>query len=281
MVLSDLPGMVVERVYAGGRLVARDGAMLAPLPRALPADTPRGTVRIPPQPPEAFALRPRGVTEGRVRLPVVGGARVVRWAEAEVEVTGGVAAVPPGHALIAVLHRHGRRDPSPVVCLADGWGEPRGAVATTISHDNHNLLVLGRDPRDMAAAANALIACGGGMAVARDGAAVAVLPLPRGRAARRDAAGRDRRRLRPAARRGGRGDGLEAALPGLPGDHGHLARLQPGAPPDRPRHFRWRNRQARRSGGTRPRRHRLSGFGGKAAPDRLARYEACCVHTNS
>lgn len=178
VVLSDLPGMVVERVYAGGRLVARDGAMLAPLPRALPADTPRATVRISPQPPEAFALRPRGIAEGRVRLPVVGGARVVRWAEAEVEVAGGVAAVPPGHALIAVLHRHGRRDPSPVVCLADGWGEPRGAVATTVSHDNHNLLVLGRDPRDMAAAANALVACGGGMAVARDGAAVAVLPLP-------------------------------------------------------------------------------------------------------
>ena len=32
-----------------------------------------------------------------------------------------------------------------------------GAIATTILHDNHNLLVLGRDPADMAAAANALI----------------------------------------------------------------------------------------------------------------------------
>ena len=178
VVLSDLPGMVVERVYVGGRLVARDGTMLAPLPRDLPADSPRDTVHIPPQPPEGFALRPHGVASGRVRLPVVGGARVVHWAEAEVEVARGVAAVPPGHALIAVLHRHGRRDPAPVVCLADGWGEPRGAVATTISHDNHNLLVIGRDLADMAAAANALIACGGGMAVAQHGAPVAVMPLP-------------------------------------------------------------------------------------------------------
>ena len=41
-----------------------------------------------------------------------------------------------------------------------------------------SLLVLGRDPADMAAAANALIAAGGGMAVARGGEAVSVLPLP-------------------------------------------------------------------------------------------------------
>ena len=178
VVLSNLPGMVVERVYVDGRLVARNGAMLEPLPRALPADSPRDTVLIPPQPASAFVLRPHGVGDGQARLPVVGGARVVHWTEAEVEVRAGIAAVPPGHALIAVLHRHGRRDPTPVVCLADGWGEPRGAVASTISHDNHNLLVLGRDPHDMAAAANALIACGGGMAVARDRAAVAVMPLP-------------------------------------------------------------------------------------------------------
>ncbi|WP_458096739.1 adenine deaminase [Roseomonas sp. WA12] len=177
-VLSDLPGMVVERVYVAGRLVARAGAMLEPIPRTLPADSPRDTVRIPPQPASAFALRPLGITNGTARLPVVGGARVVHWAEAEVNVRDGVAELPPGHALIAILHRHGRRDPAPVVCLASGWGEPRGAVATTIAHDNHNLLVLGRDPADMAAAANALIAVGGGMAVARGGKAVSVLPLP-------------------------------------------------------------------------------------------------------
>lgn len=65
-----------------------------------------------------------------------------------------------------------------MLCLADGWGEPAGAVATTISHDNHNLLVLGRDPADMAAAANALIASGGGMAVAAGGAVTGLMPLP-------------------------------------------------------------------------------------------------------
>lgn len=65
-----------------------------------------------------------------------------------------------------------------MICLANGWGEPRGAIATTILHDSHNLLVLGREPADMAAAANALIACGGGMAVAEGGTVRALFKLP-------------------------------------------------------------------------------------------------------
>jgi adenine deaminase len=39
----------------------------------------------------------------------------------------------------------------------------RGAIATSYSHDSHNLVVLGRDAEDMALAANQLIASGGGM----------------------------------------------------------------------------------------------------------------------
>lgn len=177
-VLSDLPGVVVERTYVGGRLVARDGRMVDALPRTFVANAPRDTVKIPPQPADAFRLRVQGVTNGRARLPVVGGVRVVSWREVEVTVRDGAAVLPPGHTLCAIMHRHGRRDPAPVICLMDGWGEPRGAVATTISHDNHNLLVLGRDPADMAAAANALIAVGGGMSVASGGEAKAVMPLP-------------------------------------------------------------------------------------------------------
>ena len=176
-VLSDLDAMTVARVYVAGRLVAEHGQLLAPLHRSL-AGAPRDTMHLAPVAADAFRLRVQGLIEGQTRLPVIGGVRVVHWAETEVTVRGGVADLPPGHSLIAVLHRHGRRSPAPMVCLADGWGEPRGAVATTILHDSHNLLVLGRDPADMAAAANALIACGGGMAVAAGGAVTAILELP-------------------------------------------------------------------------------------------------------
>jgi adenine deaminase len=177
VVLSDLFAVTVERVYVGGRLAARDGRLVAPPQRDL-AGAPTDTMRLDPLPAAAFTLRPHGVEAGTARLRVVEGARFTRWGAAEVPVAGGVAAIPPGHSLLVVIHRHGRADATPRPALVEGWGEVQGAVATTVSHDSHNMLVLGRDPADMAAAANALIACGGGMAVARHGQVTALLPLP-------------------------------------------------------------------------------------------------------
>jgi adenine deaminase len=58
------------------------------------------------------------------------------------------------------------------------WGEWRGAFCTTVSHDSHNLTVFGSNIRDMMLAANAVIAAGGGMAVASNGLIDAILPLP-------------------------------------------------------------------------------------------------------
>jgi adenine deaminase len=95
-----------------------------------------------------------------------------------VPVSGGVAEVPADANLMAVVHRHGRRPAVPQVAVKEDWGVWTGALATTVSHDSHNLTVFGRDAADMAAAANALIGCGGGMAVAAGGAVTALLPLP-------------------------------------------------------------------------------------------------------
>lgn len=175
VVLADLPSVAVERVYAAGRLVAQDGRLLTPPRRT---SGPRDTVKLDTQPIEAFMPRVKGVGDGRARLRKIVGARFGRLGVLETEVRNGVATLPEGHVLITVIHRHGRIPAVPQTTIIEGWGDPRGAIATTISHDSHNLLVLGRDPADMQAAANALIACGGGMAVARGGKVTALLPLP-------------------------------------------------------------------------------------------------------
>ena len=76
------------------------------------------------------------------------------------------------------MHRHGRIAPVPHAALLSGWGNWTGAVATTVAHDTHNLVVFGRDPHDMALAANTVIASGGGVAVARGGEVLAHVALP-------------------------------------------------------------------------------------------------------
>lgn len=59
-----------------------------------------------------------------------------------------------------------------------GFGIKRGALAQTVAHDAHNLLVVGSNDEDMALAANTLIECGGGLVAVLDGKVLNVVPLP-------------------------------------------------------------------------------------------------------
>lgn len=59
-----------------------------------------------------------------------------------------------------------------------GFGIKRGAMASTVAHDAHNLLVVGTNDEDMALAANTLAACGGGMVVVADGQILGLVELP-------------------------------------------------------------------------------------------------------
>jgi len=174
VVFEDLAAMRATHVFASGRLVARDGRLIVPLP-AVPAALPGNTVKLDPFDPAVFRLRANGP---RARLRTVNKPRFTEWGEIEAAVEGGQVVLPEGAILMAVIHRHGRAPGEAVLGVLEGWSTWRGAIATTVAHDSHNLVVFGRDPVDMAAAANALIACGGGMAVAASGAVTALLELP-------------------------------------------------------------------------------------------------------
>lgn len=78
---------------------------------------------------------------------------------------------------LAVWERHGGNG-NTGVGLVHGFGLKRGALASTVAHDSHNLIVVGADDRDMLAAAVALQEVGGGLAVVTDGEVKALLPLP-------------------------------------------------------------------------------------------------------
>lgn len=59
-----------------------------------------------------------------------------------------------------------------------GFGIQCGAMASTVAHDAHNLLVIGTNDEDMALAANTLIQCGGGMTAVQNGKVLGTVPLP-------------------------------------------------------------------------------------------------------
>ena len=58
-----------------------------------------------------------------------------------------------------------------------GYGLKRGAVATSISHDSHNIIVVGANEADMARAANRVVELNGGIVIAADGEIIAEVPL--------------------------------------------------------------------------------------------------------
>ena len=78
---------------------------------------------------------------------------------------------------VAVFERH-KRTGTVGKGFTKGFGIKRGALAQTVAHDAHNLLVVGSNDEDMALAANTLIECGGGLVAVLDGRVISVVELP-------------------------------------------------------------------------------------------------------
>jgi adenine deaminase len=86
----------------------------------------------------------------------------------------------PGVARLSVLERYGRGS-APANGYVTGFGKNfRGAIASSVGHDSHNLIVVGKKTEDMRVALASLIECGGGFCVVENGAVQARLPLPFG-----------------------------------------------------------------------------------------------------
>jgi adenine deaminase len=171
LVLPDLERFVPE-------LVLKRGAPVPEIPRVPVPDWVRQTVRLGALGPEMFRIPWHGGTKARVIGLIPGQIVTASLVEEPSVRTGEVLADPArDHAKIAVVERHlgtGRIGRG----LVKGFGLKRGALATTLSHDAHNLVVVGMSDAAMATAARRLANIGGGI-VAVDGAEVlAELPLP-------------------------------------------------------------------------------------------------------
>ncbi|MDU0363789.1 adenine deaminase C-terminal domain-containing protein [Rhizobium sp. 25PS6] len=174
VLFEDLAEFRTRLVISAGRIVARNGSMQVAVQQIDTAPL-VNSVKLTPLTENDFRIPAKGE---RVRVATIDRPRFTQWGEAETEVRDGFVVPPAGSAMISVAHRHGKADSAPRIGFLTGWGEWNGAFCTTVSHDSHNLTVFGGNAGDMALAANAVIAAGGGMAVAKDGRIEAMLPLP-------------------------------------------------------------------------------------------------------
>jgi adenine deaminase len=175
--VPDLTSFRPRAVWKRGRLAAAGGRAVG-VPKVPVPDWMRGSIRIDPVDAGTFAVR----ADGRVRvIGVEPGTLVTRALTAEPERRDGLALADPSQDLakIAVIERH-RRTGRRSVGFVRGFGLRRGALASTQAHDAHNVVVVGIDERDMAAAVNRLIEVGGGQVAVADGRVAAEVPCPIG-----------------------------------------------------------------------------------------------------
>ncbi len=175
MVFSDLAAPRAEMVFVGGELVARDGRMIAVREPRSYGHLPR-TIRIAPESLE-FEIRAAG-SQLRV-IGVVPDQLITRHLTREVLVRDGLAVADPGRDLLkmAVAERH-QGTGGVGLGFVEGVGLTRGAIASTVAHDHHNLVVIGADDASMRTAALAVAEAGGGQAVALGDQVLSLLPLP-------------------------------------------------------------------------------------------------------
>jgi len=179
VVFSDLDEPRAELVYCRGALAARDGDPVSGM-----FETAGEGVE--PEISETIHIDWSGAD---FRIPVPGGAiRVIgivpdqlltESLHMEPRLENGCAVSDPARDLLkmAVIERH-RASGRTGLGFVRGVGLRRGALASTVAHDHHNLIVIGADDLSMETAARAAAAAGGGQAVADGETVLAILPLP-------------------------------------------------------------------------------------------------------
>jgi adenine deaminase len=178
--LNKLEDVSVTRVLINGAIVSEDGRLTGELAPYVYPDWVTNSVHIADAiTPASFAIKAEGDT-ATVRVIEVMSGKVGDTETSAVLKTGDGALhsdISQDVLKTAVFERH-HNTGTVGFGFVKGFGIRSGAMASTVAHDAHNLLVVGACDEDMALAANTLIKQGGGMAVAQGGKVLGCVPLP-------------------------------------------------------------------------------------------------------
>ncbi len=171
---KDLKNFEVFKVIIGGEIIYEEGRFLGHFERGIP--------------PPSSSMNVKGISAAALQVRRKSEfMKVIDIHPGQLQTAKEVVSVPPGELVladpdrdilkIAVIERHhgtGRVG----LGFVRGIGIKRGAIATTVAHDSHHLIVVGTNDEDMLCAAKSSIEMGGGIVVASDREVISTLPLP-------------------------------------------------------------------------------------------------------
>ena len=178
-VFTDLEHFNVEQVYIGGKLAAENGRLVSEKPDILPESEKLL---------HSFHMKP--VTREQLALPEIKTFQRVIGLKKHELLTDDMLIQPTEEGIkngginlerdilkAAVFERHHNTGHVGVGFIR-GYGLKSGAIATSVAHDSHNLIVIGADDDSIVTAAEAVRQMGGGLVVVENGKVTEALPLP-------------------------------------------------------------------------------------------------------
>ncbi|MEX0283789.1 MAG: adenine deaminase [Paracoccaceae bacterium] len=178
---SDLKTLPIETVIARGQIVAQDGECLVDCPHYNWPDTARQTVHLghsltatdfeiaAPDGANSVTANVIGVVENQAPTKAM---------KCDIPIENGLVEPDGDVAQIALVERH-QATGGVTNAFVSGFGYTgRMAMASTVAHDSHHMIVVGTDRAQMALAANRLAEVGGGMTIWRDDQELALVELP-------------------------------------------------------------------------------------------------------
>lgn len=177
VLLDDLKDFHVNRVFIQGALVAEEGKYLPEIKR-YDISTVKGSVIVKDFSAEKFKMHLKSNKVNVIKILPGGVVTAKDTAEIQLDENGEFVRNPEEDIVkVAVVERH--QGTGNVACgFLKGYGIKAGAVALSIAHDSHNIIVVGVSDEEMEFAVNSLIAQEGGMVLVREGKVLESMPMP-------------------------------------------------------------------------------------------------------
>ena len=176
VILSDLENFTPTMVIKDGEKVAENGILLKSV-KPFKGEIPENSVFMGTVTPDQFRI-PAKSEKARV-IEVIPGQIITKQKILPIKIEGDVALPDLDKDIlkVAVIERH-KETGNIGLGFVKGFGLKKGAIASSVAHDSHNIVIIGTNDMDMFYAAMELASQGGGLVAIEDGAVIDVLPLP-------------------------------------------------------------------------------------------------------